>query len=139
MRKVFADSCIFIAMLNPNDQWNERVEKKMDEIENDNIKIITSEYVIMEILNMFCKYGEAIKNNALELIHSLYSDPNFEIKRLSSDGFSKAIDKFKKYKDKNWSIIDCTSFNIMEENKINECLSTDKHFIQAGFANLIDS
>jgi predicted nucleic acid-binding protein len=137
MRKIFIDSCIFIAMLNPNDQWNEKVSEKMSDIEQHGFKVITSEYVIMEILNMFCKYGDTIKSNALELINDLYSDPNIEIRRLSSDGFSKAIEKFKKYKDKNWSIIDCTSFNIMDEIKTIECLSTDKHFKQAGFTNLL--
>ena len=37
------------------------------------------------------------------------------------------------YLDKEWSLTDCTSFEVMRARKIAEAFTTDKHFEQAGF------
>ncbi len=39
--------------------------------------------------------------------------------------------------DKNWGIVDCISFIVMEEGRITEALTTDIHFQQAGFRALL--
>ena len=41
------------------------------------------------------------------------------------------------YKDKKWSLTDCVSFLVMKEENIEEALSADKHFTQAGFKILL--
>ncbi|WP_231599244.1 type II toxin-antitoxin system VapC family toxin [Crocosphaera watsonii] len=51
--------------------------------------------------------------------------------------FNKAIELYKKYQDKQWGLVDCVSFVVMEENNINKALTFDKHFIQAGFQALM--
>jgi hypothetical protein len=39
--------------------------------------------------------------------------------------------------DKDWSLIDCISFVVMEEEGIQEALTADQHFEQAGFTALL--
>lgn len=39
--------------------------------------------------------------------------------------------------DKDWSLIDCMSFVVMEDMAIEEALTTDRHFEQAGFRALL--
>jgi len=51
--------------------------------------------------------------------------------------FDSALELFDKYQDKEWSITDCISFVIMKKFKIQEVLTFDRHFEQAGFVNLI--
>lgn len=46
----------------------------------------------------------------------------------------KARALFFRYRDKDFSFTDCTSFAVMRELKLREALTTDRHFIQAGFA-----
>ena len=41
---------------------------------------------------------------------------------------------FFRYRDKDFSFTDCTSFILMRELKLREALTTDHHFVQAGFA-----
>ena len=45
----------------------------------------------------------------------------------------KARGLFFRYRDKDFSFTDCTSFTIMRELKIREVLTTDHHFAQMGF------
>ena len=46
----------------------------------------------------------------------------------------KARGMFFRYRDKDFSFADCTSFILMRELKLREALTTDHHFVQAGFA-----
>jgi len=46
----------------------------------------------------------------------------------------KARALFFRYRDKDFSFTDCTSFILMRELKLREALTTDRHFLQAGFA-----
>jgi predicted nucleic acid-binding protein len=39
--------------------------------------------------------------------------------------------------DKDWGVIDCISFTIMQERNIVEALTGDRHFQQAGFVALL--
>jgi predicted nucleic acid-binding protein len=39
--------------------------------------------------------------------------------------------------DKAWSLVDCASFIIMQERAITDALTTDHHFEQAGFTQLL--
>lgn len=39
--------------------------------------------------------------------------------------------------DKDWGIVDCISFVIMQERNLTEALTADRHFQQAGFIKLL--
>ncbi len=39
--------------------------------------------------------------------------------------------------DKEWSLVDCASFVLMRQREINEALTSDHHFEQAGFSRLL--
>jgi len=39
--------------------------------------------------------------------------------------------------DKNWSLTDCMSFVVMEDEDIEDVLTADHHFEQAGFVALL--
>src|SRR5438874_8497518 len=44
----------------------------------------------------------------------------------------KARGMFFRYRDKDFSFTDCTSFILMRELKLREALTTNRHFLQAG-------
>jgi len=43
----------------------------------------------------------------------------------------------RQYSDKNWSLVDATSFILMREQGIYEALTSDHHVEQAGFQRLL--
>jgi predicted nucleic acid-binding protein len=52
--------------------------------------------------------------------------------------FDLALELYLQREDKAWSLTDCCSFLIMKELGITTALAHDKHFIQAGFQNLLN-
>ena len=45
----------------------------------------------------------------------------------------KARHWFFRWRDKNFSFTDCSSFVVMKERRIRAALTNDRHFVQAGF------
>ena len=53
---------------------------------------------------------------------------------LGEEAVHRAWRYFVRHEDKLYSLVDCTSFVVMEELGLREALAFDKHFAQAGFA-----
>jgi uncharacterized protein len=51
--------------------------------------------------------------------------------------FERALAPYGERMDKEWSLTDCISFVVMRERDLTQALTTDRHFAQAGFANLL--
>jgi uncharacterized protein len=39
--------------------------------------------------------------------------------------------------DKDWSLTDCISFMVMEDNKVEQAVTADRHFTQRGYRALM--
>jgi predicted nucleic acid-binding protein len=51
--------------------------------------------------------------------------------------YSAAFNLFKSREDKEWGLIDCVSFTVMQNRKMVDALTADDHFNQAGFRALL--
>jgi hypothetical protein len=49
----------------------------------------------------------------------------------------EALELLKSRADKDWTLVDCTSFVLMQRRGIREALTSDHHFEQAGFTALL--
>jgi len=55
----------------------------------------------------------------------------------SEELYSTALDLYQSRLDKEWGMTDCISFVVMDEIDLDEALTTDTHFQQAGFTALM--
>ena len=62
---------------------------------------------------------------------------NTRVVLASSELFNQAVELFNKRPDKEWSLVDCSSFVLMERFKLKEALTPDHHYEQAGFRALL--
>ena len=53
--------------------------------------------------------------------------------RIDASRAERALTWFFRWKDKSFSFTDCTSFVAMRERRIRVALTSDRHFVQAGF------
>lgn len=135
MKKVFADAAYFIAQLNPRDQLNARARAVSAQL--GRARFVTTEMVLTEVLAFFADKGSHLREAAALSVERLRSDPNVTILPQTSVQFQQGLARYKQYRDKNWSLTDCTSFLAMSEENINEALTHDEHFEQAGFRALL--
>jgi predicted nucleic acid-binding protein len=73
----------------------------------------------------------------IAFIQSLKKSPYIEIIHINEIIDSQVWDLLIQRKDKNWSLVDCSSFVIMKQYGINEALTNDHHFEQAGLIRLL--
>ncbi len=57
---------------------------------------------------------------------------------LTDELYQQAFDLFRDRPDKEWGLIDCASFVVMQRG-LTEALTPDEHFEQAGFRALLRS
>jgi len=98
-------------------------------------RIITTRAIVLEIGNALAK--PRFRPAAIELLQSLAGDPLVEIVPLSEPLCQRGFELFRKRPDKAWSLTDCISFVVMEDRRLQQALTHDEHFEQAGFRALL--
>ena len=135
MERVFADTGYWIALLNPRDHLH---NKATTVARNYGLgQIITSEMVLTEFLNSFSDYGPRLRQAAARAVASLRDTSEIVIIPQTTLLFERALKRYQDMTDKNWSLTDCASFSIMEEERLAAALTHDRHFAQAGFQTLL--
>jgi len=135
MRTVFADTCYWIALLNPRDQTH----KNAIEVSKGLVaaRMITTDEVLTEFLNYFGARGVFFRNAATRLVARMHSDTAIQVVAQSREGFLAGYRLYQQRPDKGYSLTDCISMEIMRRETINEVLSNDEHFRQEGFSCLL--
>ena len=128
MRRVFADTSFYQALLNPRDKWHDAALKLSNVF---NGEVVTSEYVLCE-LGALMSHGH-LRQLFLDFVRTLQSAPHVEIVVASHELFEAGLDLFSNRPDKEWSLTDCISFALMRSQRVNEAFASDRHFEQAGF------
>ena len=93
--------------------------------------------VLTEVLAFYANKGTVLRKTAVMLAERLASDPNTVIVPQTSLQFQEALSFYAGREDKEWSLTDCASFQIMQDSGLKEALSHDHHFEQAGFVPLL--
>jgi uncharacterized protein len=135
MARVFADTGYWIALLNPRDD----LHHKATAVARDHGlgQIVTSEMVLTEFLNSFSDYGPRLRQAAARAVASLRDTSQIVIVPQTTLLFERALKRYQDMSDKSWSLTDCSSFLIMEEERLASALPHDRHFAQAGFQTLL--
>lgn len=132
MRRVFADTHYYLALMNADDDGHATAVRLTRELHG--AIIITSDWIITEMGDAFCS---PINRPAFRKMHQLLHQSNSMIVvPFGAVLFDAGISLFNSRPDKSWSLTDCVSFVIMEQHNISEALTADRHFAQAGFSTL---
>jgi len=135
MKQVFADTSYWIALLNPRDELHQKAIAAAQDYPAE--QIVTSEMVLVELLNGFSDHGPRVREAVSRAVQTLRSDPRVVVIPQTGDQFDRALTRYQSTVDKNWSLTDCASFLIMEAEGIGAALTHERHFAQAGFQTLL--
>lgn len=132
-RVVFADTAFYIALLNASDSLHGRAESLAKECSS----IVTSQFVLLELANFMC--GGPTRPRVVPFMHRMVFSTRTRVVPVSARLFAEGLRLYAKRSDKQWSLVDCTSFVVMNRFGIREALTADHHFEQAGFEALLKS
>ncbi len=100
---------------------------------------MTTDEVLSEFLAALSAGGTAIRRAAVEMVRAIYNNPNVRVVPQTRETFLKALDRYERRMDKEYSLTDCSSMNAMDGEQITQILTHDHHFVQEGYVVLMTS
>ena len=132
MKAVFADAFYFVALLNRADQHHSKADAAARDLRNN---LVTTEWVLAEVADALAT--SASRRLAASFICDLSQDSKVKIVPATTDLFQRGLQLYEKRPDKQWSLTDCISFVTMQDESLDDALTGDEHFVQAGFKALL--
>jgi uncharacterized protein len=131
MRALFVDTAGWVACADEADPVHAGAVADRDRwLENGGL-LITTDYIVDETLTLM-RLRMGI--NAAEAWWSqIEASSRLRWEFIGPERADAARAIFFRYRDKDFSFTDCTSFAVMRELKLREALTADRHFSQMGF------
>jgi predicted nucleic acid-binding protein len=131
MKGLFVDTAGWMACADASDPAHKRSAAARDGWLEEGGLLVTTDYIADETLTLLrLRLGLRAAENWW---HQVDSSSHLRWEFVSLTRADKARGWFFRYADKEFSFTDCTSFVVMRELKLQEALTTDHHFAQAGF------
>lgn len=131
--RLLLDTSFIQAVLSRHDQRHQQAMTLLKRVE-EAAEIIVSEYVLTELANGMCSIDRL---GAARWIEGCQETENTRVIATSSELFGAGLSLYAGRSDKSWSLTDCTSFLIMWKEGLSIALTSDRHFLQAGFRALM--
>jgi len=135
MPTVLVDTAAWIALVNTRDELHNRAEQTMADLRRRNVALITTEFVLLEVSNALCT--SAWREKGVKLIDGLRSLANLQIVAADTTLLAEGWQVYRSRLDKEWSLTDCTSIIVLQRERIDQVFTSDHHFEQAGFLELL--
>jgi predicted nucleic acid-binding protein len=132
MNSVFADTAFFVAFLSRRDRFHELAHELMNTLQ---ARIVTTDWVLVEVANFMAT--TRLRVRVASLVRDLQADPRSDIVPASAAAIEAGLAFYELHDDKEWSLTDCISFQVMRREAIAQALTADHHFEQAGFEILL--
>lgn len=137
MNKIFVDTAGWGNLVDTLQEFHAETKAIYLSAKQDGSRLVTTNYVIAELVALLSSPMRIPRNRSIKFIESIKSSSLVDIIHIDEDLDKQSWDLLKSRPDKNWSLVDCSSFVVMRENDITEALTTDHHFEQAGFVRLL--
>lgn len=137
MNEIFVDTSGWGCLFDSSQPFHMAAATLYRTARSQNRKMVTTNYVLTELVALLTSPIRVPRPTIIELIEGLQSSPYVEIAHIDKDTHRDAWELLRRRPDKQWSWVDCSSLVIMEQRGIQEALTSDHHFEQAGLIRLL--
>ncbi len=130
--RVFIDTGAWFAGIAQNDQYHSDAMKHRNRLIREKARLVTTNLVLHESTMLLER--KTSKRNALRFLKAILSDPVVEIVHVEPEIESEGLSLYQKYRDQDFSIVDCISFSVMKHFRLSRCFTFDHHFRSMGFS-----
>ncbi len=127
------DTVFIQALLNPRDQYHQQAKRWREPVRNA-AQVWVTEAILTEVANALSAIDRV---NAVRFIQLCYTTKNIQVVNINQQLFIQALQLYETRPDKTWGLTDCISFVVMQEENLIDAVTSDVHFVQAGFRALM--
>jgi len=127
--KIFIDTSALLAVLNRDDKFHDSAAKEWVRLIESEYSLLSSNYIMIETIALLQRrFGT-------DAVRLLISDvqPLIKLVWVDESIHESALNVVKTINQRNLSLVDCTSFEIMRQLGIEHVFSFDSHFSEQGF------
>ncbi len=133
--ETFIDTSGFYALLVQGDRWHSRAVAVLADAARRRSRFVTTDYVLDEAATLLKARGHGRLLAAF--FEAIDSSAALTVEWTTSERFGEARALCLRHADKAWSFTDCLSFVLMRALGLENALTSDAHFAQAGFRVLL--
>ena len=137
VRELFADTAGWANYFVRSQPFHHAATALLAHSQTGDLRIITTNYVVAELASLLMSPLRLPKPLLIAILQAIKSAPWVEIVHIDPTLDEEAWGLLKERSDKEWSLVDCSSFAVMRRRSIAEALTSDHHFEQAGFVRLL--
>lgn len=127
---LFMDASAWTAIVIRDDEHHRAAKTVYQRSIREGSRLLTTNWTLYEALSLVkAKVGHV---QASALWRLVISSPVTRLVRVTEDIEASAVDLFFAYRDKQWGVVDCASFIVMEHLLCFRALAFDRHFREAG-------
>jgi predicted nucleic acid-binding protein len=97
----------------------------------------TSNYVLAELSALMMRPLRVPQRLRLTMLNRIRSAGWVNVAHIDPDLDAASWEYLGSHTDKDYSLVDCSSFILMEKHRLTEVLTEDRHFEQSGFIRLL--
>jgi len=132
MKGLFADTFFLLGLANPHDEAHLRSVAFAKEHRG---LLLTTGWILAEVGDALAAPKNRVR--AARFVGAILQAPQFHVVPPRLDQLERGLALYAHRPDKSWSLTDCISFAVMEEEDLTEAVTADHHFEQAGFRALL--
>jgi hypothetical protein len=134
-REVFVDSSGLYALADRSDSYHAQAEERVRKLIESGARLVLTDYIVDEACTL--AKVRAGSDAAVRLLEIVERSRAIDMVWVGIEHFEAAKALFRKYADHGYSFTDCASFVVMDKLRIRDALTSDHHFVEAGFRILL--
>jgi predicted nucleic acid-binding protein len=100
-------------------------------------RLLTTNYVLTELVALLTSPLHLSRPQQIQFLTALRNAPWVEVVHVDPVLDAATWSLWQSRPDKEWSLVDCASFVVMQQRRLSEAITMDHHFEQAGFVCLL--
>jgi predicted nucleic acid-binding protein len=134
---IFADTAGLAAYADRTQAAHVRAVECVRAVTDTGNHLITTNYVLAELAALLTRPLRIPREQQIVFFTALRSAAWIEVVHIDPALDAAAWQLWATRADKEWSLVDCASFVVMQDRGLSEALTSDHHFEQAGFVALL--
>jgi predicted nucleic acid-binding protein len=133
---LFIDTSGWVYFLDSRDPLHSLVVSFVKQAVKKRRRLVTTNYIITELVALLSSRFHLPRQQVIKAINLIKKDASVEIVYIERAMDDEAWTLLEQRLDKEWSLVDASSFIVMKRFGMIEALTTDHHFTQAGFSRV---